>query len=383
MFNAGFRPAINAGLSVSRVGGAAQTKIIKTWWWNTAGFSSISRIGSLCAVASGLDEATRKQLERGQRVMELMKQKQYSPMSVASMAVSLFAVENGFLDDVEMEKIGSFESALQDFIGSSYSDLVDRVNATGDYDDETEGHLKNALKTLRKLNLGKVELGKANKMAAGKEIRTKITSVKNTQKITKAMEMVAASKMRKAQKECLQLNPMRQIRDVITHVAKSKTNYHPFLEQREIGKIGVLIISTDRGLCGGLNGNLFRQSLKRFEEWEKEGKELQLSIVGNKGVNFFSRIGANIVIQVTQLGDTPNVEQLIGTIKLMVDEYLGGNLDRLYIVYNQFVNRMTQSPVFEQLLPLVPDDSDDLDYHWDYIYEPEAAEVLDDYFRDM
>ena len=219
-------------------------------------------------------------------------------------------------------------------------------------------------------------------MAAGKEIRTKITSVKNTQKITKAMEMVAASKMRRAQERMSAAKPYAdKVRDVITHVAKSKTEYHhPFLEQREIGKVGVLIISTDRGLCGGLNGNLFRQALKQFEEWEKEGKALQLSIVGNKGVNFFSRIGANIIGQVTQLGDAPNVEQLVGTIKLMVDEYLEGNLDRLYIVYNQFVNRMTQSPVFEQLLPLIPDDSDDLDYHWDYIYEPEAAEVLDRLF---
>ena len=219
-------------------------------------------------------------------------------------------------------------------------------------------------------------------MAVGKEIRTKITSVKNTQKITKAMEMVAASKMRRAQERMSAAKPYAdKVRDVITHVAKSKTEYHhPFLEQREIGNVGVLIISTDRGLCGGLNGNLFRQALKQFEEWEKEGKALQLSIVGNKGVNFFSRVGANIIGQVTQLGDAPNVEQLIGTIKLMVDEYLEGNLDRLYIVYNQFVNRMTQSPVFEQLLPLMPDDSDDFDYHWDYIYEPEAAEVLDRLF---
>ena len=131
-------------------------------------------------------------------------------------------------------------------------------------------------------------------MAAGKEIRTKITSVKNTQKITKAMEMVAASKMRRAQERMSAAKPYAdKVRDVIMHVAKSKTEYHhPFLEQREIGKVGVLIISTDRGLCGGLNGNLFRQALKQFEEWEKEGKALQLSIVGNKGVNFFSRIAA-------------------------------------------------------------------------------------------
>ena len=219
-------------------------------------------------------------------------------------------------------------------------------------------------------------------MAAGKEIRTKITSVKNTQKITKAMEMVAASKMRKAQDRMSAARPYAdKIRDVITHVARAKTEYHhPFLENREVANVGVIIITTDRGLCGGLNGNLFRRSLRQFEQWEAEGKNLHLSIVGNKGVIFFSRLGANVVGQVTQLGDTPSVEKLIGTIKLMVDNYTKGDLDLVYLVYNRFVNRMTQSPVFEQLLPLVPDDSGELDYHWDYIYEPEASEVLDRLF---
>ncbi len=219
-------------------------------------------------------------------------------------------------------------------------------------------------------------------MAAGKEIRTKITSVKNTQKITKAMEMVAASKMRKAQDRMSAARPYAdKIRDVITHVARAKTEYHhPFLENREVANVGVIIVTTDRGLCGGLNGNLFRRSLRQFEQWETEGKNLHLSIVGNKGVIFFSRLGANVVGQVTQLGDTPSVEKLIGTIKLMVDNYTKGDLDLVYLVYNRFVNRMTQSPVFEQLLPLVPDDSGELDYHWDYIYEPEASEVLDRLF---
>jgi len=219
-------------------------------------------------------------------------------------------------------------------------------------------------------------------MAAGKEIRTKITSVKNTQKITKAMEMVAASKMRKAQDRMSAARPYTdKIRDVITHVARAKTEYHhPFLENREVANVGVIIVTTDRGLCGGLNGNLFRRSLRQFEQWETEGKNLHLSIVGNKGVIFFSRLGANVVGQVTQLGDTPSVEKLIGTIKLMVDNYTKGDLDLVYLVYNRFVNRMTQSPVFEQLLPLVPDDSGELDYHWDYIYEPEASEVLDRLF---
>ena len=216
-------------------------------------------------------------------------------------------------------------------------------------------------------------------MAVSKEIRTKITSVKNTQKITKAMEMVAASKMRKAQDRMAAARPYAEkIRNVIAHVARAKTEYnHPFLENRESVNVGVILVTTDRGLCGGLNGNLFRQTLRQFESLENEGKKLNLSVIGNKGINFFSRVGSGLVGQVSQLGDAPGMEKLIGTIKLMVDSYTENKLDLVYLAYNRFVNRMTQLPVFEQLLPLVPDSSKELDYHWDYIYEPEASEVLD------
>lgn len=216
-------------------------------------------------------------------------------------------------------------------------------------------------------------------MAAAKEIRTKIASVKNTQKITKAMEMVAASKMRKAQDRMAAARPYAdKMRNVVAHIAHANAEYrHPFLIEREVSRIGVILVSTDRGLCGGLNGNLFRQSLRQFQEWEDAGKEIDLGIVGNKGVGFFSRIGGRVVGQATQLGDAPGLEDLIGTIKIMLDAYNEQKVDRVYLVFNEFVNRMTQSPKFEQLLPLAPEETDDLSHHWDYLYEPEAQPVMD------
>lgn len=216
-------------------------------------------------------------------------------------------------------------------------------------------------------------------MAAAKEIRTKIASVKNTQKITKAMEMVAASKMRKAQDRMSSARPYAaKMRQVVAHIAHANTEYrHPFLIERESKRIGLILVTTDRGLCGGLNGNLFRQALRQFQQWDKEGQELDLCVIGNKGIGFFSRIGGRVVGQASQLGDAPKLEDLIGTIKIMLDAYDEGRVDRVYLVYNQFVNRMTQKPVFEQLLPLVGEDTQELKHHWDYIYEPEAREVMD------
>ncbi len=216
-------------------------------------------------------------------------------------------------------------------------------------------------------------------MAAAKEIRTKIASVKNTQKITKAMEMVAASKMRKAQERMAAARPYAdKMRNVVAHIAHANSEYkHPFLLQRDIKRIGAIVVTTDRGLCGGLNGNLFRQALRQFQQWEGEGKELDLAVIGTKGVGFFSRIGGRVVAQVSALGDSPQLEQLIGTIKIMLDAYDQGRVDQVFLIYNQFVNRMTQKPSFEQLLPLPPSESADLKHHWDYIYEPEAREVMD------
>ena len=216
-------------------------------------------------------------------------------------------------------------------------------------------------------------------MAAGKEIRTQIASVKNTQKITKAMEMVAASKMRKAQDRMRAARPYAdKMRNVVSHIAHANTEYHhPFLVERDVSRIGLILVTTDRGLCGGLNGNLFRQALREFQAWEAEGKEIDLCIIGNKGIGFFSRIGGNIVGQASHLGDAPPLEELIGTVKIMLDAYHEGTVDRVYLVFNEFVNSMTQTPTFEQILPLVPEDPDDLKFHWDYIYEPEAPEVMD------
>ncbi len=216
-------------------------------------------------------------------------------------------------------------------------------------------------------------------MAAAKEIRTKIGSVKNTQKITKAMEMVAASKMRKAQERMRAARPYAdKMRNVVANVAHANTEYvHPYLIERDVKRIGVILVTTDRGLCGGLNGNLFRNALRHFKAWEDEGKELDLCVIGNKGFSFFNRIGGNIVGSANHLGDAPTFEDLIGTVRLMLDSYIEEGIDYIYLIYNRFVNSMTQTPEVEQLVPLVPGDSDDMSHHWDYIYESGTEDVME------
>ena len=217
-------------------------------------------------------------------------------------------------------------------------------------------------------------------MAVGKEIRTKITSVKNTQKITKAMEMVAASKMRKAQERMHAARPYaHKIRQVIAHLGLANPEYkHPYLvEPKEVKRIGLIIVSTDRGLCGGLNSNLFRDLLKRMKKWSEQGIEIDLSVIGNKAVGFFSRLKANIVAQSTHIGDAPSIELLVGAVKVMLDEYINGNIDEVYISSNEFINSMTQTPKLERLVPVPPGEDEEMKYHWDYIYEPDAKDVLD------
>ena len=217
-------------------------------------------------------------------------------------------------------------------------------------------------------------------MAVGKEIRTKIASVKNTQKITKAMEMVAASKMRKAQERMHAARPYaHKIRQVIAHLGLANPEYkHPYLvEPKEVKRIGLIIVSTDRGLCGGLNSNLFRDLLKRMKKWSEQGIEIDLSVIGNKAVGFFSRLKANIVAQSTHIGDAPSIELLVGAVKVMLDEYINGNIDEVYISSNEFINSMTQTPKLERLVPVPPGEDEEMKYHWDYIYEPDAKDVLD------
>ncbi|HET9444687.1 MAG TPA: F0F1 ATP synthase subunit gamma [Steroidobacteraceae bacterium] len=217
-------------------------------------------------------------------------------------------------------------------------------------------------------------------MAAGKEIRTKIASVKNTQKITKAMEMVAASKMRKAQERMRATRPYAQrIRRVIGHLRKANPDFrHPYLVEREAKNVGFIVITTDRGLAGGLNVNLFKAALAAIREWQDRGAELSLCLIGSKGVQFFRRLGnVKTLATVTHLGDRPHVADLIGTVKVMLDLYKEGKLDRVFLVHNEFLNTMSQKPALRQLLPVVTEDEDKLQRMWDYIYEPSAAELLD------
>ncbi len=218
-------------------------------------------------------------------------------------------------------------------------------------------------------------------MAGAKEIRTQIKSIQNTQKITKAMEMVAASKMRKAQDRMRATRPYAaKMRNVVHHMGKSHPEYrHPYLIERPVQRIGLIVISTDRGLCGGLNINLFKKVVAAMKEWHAQNLEIEIAIIGAKAVSYFNRLGGNVVSQASHLGDAPAVEELIGSVKVMLDSYDKGHIDRLHLASNEFVNTMTQAPGIEQLLPIVGDEDDaNLKHHWDYLYEPDAKEVMDD-----
>ncbi|MCW5572515.1 MAG: F0F1 ATP synthase subunit gamma [Steroidobacteraceae bacterium] len=216
-------------------------------------------------------------------------------------------------------------------------------------------------------------------MAGTKEIRTKIASVRSTQKITKAMQMVATSKMRRAQDRMRLARPYAdKMRTVIGHLSAANPDYrHPFMVTRAAKSIGIIVISTDRGLCGGLNANLFKSTLHLMREWQQQGAEVNLCLIGSKGLAFFRRLGLPILANVTHLGDRPHVKDLIGTVKVMLDAYREGRIDRLFLVNAHFVNTMTQQPSVEQLLPVEPVGTADLAEHWDYIYEPSAAGILD------
>ncbi|MGP1716799.1 F0F1 ATP synthase subunit gamma [Methylophilus sp.] len=218
-------------------------------------------------------------------------------------------------------------------------------------------------------------------MAGSKEIRTKIKSVENTRKITKAMEMVAASKMRKAQDRMRASRPYAdKIRNVAAHLSFAQSEYrHPFLIKRDVVKnIGLIVVSSDKGLCGGLNTNVLRLSLNQMKAWEAEGKGISVSAIGNKGYGFMNRIGAQVKSHITGLGDTPHLEKLIGSIKVMLDAYIAGEIDQLYICYTKFINTMKQEPTMQQLLPLSGEQLGSPNGHWDYIYEPEAKPVVDE-----
>jgi F-type H+-transporting ATPase subunit gamma len=218
-------------------------------------------------------------------------------------------------------------------------------------------------------------------MAVGKEIRNKIGSIKNTQKITRAMEMVAASKMRKTKDRMQATRPYSQrIGRIIKHLAHANPEYkHSFLVQREAKRVGIIVISSDRGLCGGLNSNLFRKTLVQLSQWDKANIEVDVCTIGTKATVFFGNLKkATLVGQISKLGDTPHLQDIIGIIKIMLDAYEQGRIDELYVISNEFVNTMTQRPTIEKLLPVAAGEMEEgLAGHWDYIYEPDAKDVLD------
>lgn len=215
-------------------------------------------------------------------------------------------------------------------------------------------------------------------MAIAKEIRSKIRSIKNTQKITRAMEMVAASKMRKVQERMRRAQPYAtKILQVIGHLAKGHPEYaHPFLATREIKRVGFIVVTTDRGLCGGLNTNLLRSTINHIKDWMKKGAEIDLCLIGGKGEAFFKRIGGKVLGQVDHLGDAPSVSDLVGIVKVMLDAYLNNEIDALYLCSNEFINTMRQEPQAQQILPVVPSTNPKLEHYWDYLYEPDNAKFL-------
>jgi F-type H+-transporting ATPase subunit gamma len=217
-------------------------------------------------------------------------------------------------------------------------------------------------------------------MAGAKEIRTQIKSIGSTRKITKAMEMVAASKMRRAQERMQAARPYaNRMRSVVAHAASANSEYkHSYLNDREqVSNIGYIVVSSDRGLCGGLNSNLFRRAVSDMSDWNDKGVGINVCVIGKKASAFFKRFGANVVSEVTDLGNSPQLEELVGAVKIMMDDYDEGKINRLFVVYNNFVNTMTQKPTVEQLIPVVPSEEQQTRHHWDYIYEPEARDIID------
>jgi len=215
-------------------------------------------------------------------------------------------------------------------------------------------------------------------MAGLKEIRSQIGSIQNTKKITKAMEMVAASKMRRAKEQMEASRPYAdKMRQVVSHMANGQLEYkHPYTQEREtVKRVGYIIVSTDRGLCGGLNGNLFKKALQDMAKWKEQNVDIDIAVFGSKALSAFRRFG--VVSESTHMGDNPSIAEMVGTIKVMLDAYDEGKIDRLFLVENEFVNSMTQQPTISQLIPIVPAELEELNYQWDYLYEPESKVVID------
>ena len=369
LFNAGIRPAINPGISVSRVGGAAQTKIIKKLGGGVRlALAQYRELAAFAQFASDLDDVTRKQLERGRVVTELMKQPQYQPLQVWEEALVLYAVNMGAYDDVAVADALRVERGMREYLKTHHADLIETIEAKKELSKDVDAQLKAAIESFK---------------PSTKEIRGKIKSVQNTRKITKAMEMVAASKMRKAQDRMFAARPYGdKIRVICSHLARANSEYkHPFLVKHEgTKKIGLILVTTDKGLAGPLNTNIQRLVLHKIKDWSAEGYSIEATALGNKGLGFLQRLQANVVSQAVQLGDRPNLDRLIGAIRIQIQAYVEGKVDSVHLAYSRFVNAMKQVPVVEQILPLTDshlDAADKRDHSWDYLYEPDAETVLD------
>ena len=342
---------------MSRVGGAAQTKLIKGLSGGIrTDLAQYRELAAFAQFASDLDAATRKQLDRGARVTELLKQPQYSPLPISLMAATLFAVNKGYLDDIDVKKVLAFEHGLHQHLKSQPRGAAGEAR-------ERQGDGQGGRGRAERRDRGVQEVvrlstdRRSTAMAVGKEIRTKIKSVENTKKITKAMEMVAASKMRKAQ-ERMRHGASVQRQDPQHHgqpvAGQPRVQARRSCAATTAAKaVGFIVVTTDKGLCGGLNTNVLRAVTAQDARGRRaRASRSQAVAIGNKGLGFLNRIGAKVVSQATQLGDTPQLDKLIGPVKVMLDAFAEGKLDAVYLCYTRFINTMKQEPVVEQLLPL-------------------------------
>ena len=360
-------------------------------------------LAAFAQFASDLDEATRKQLERGRMVTELMKQPQYEPLQVCEMALTLFAVNNSYFDDIDVKKALAAEKAMLAFIKDKYTALVERIESTKDCPRKTKPRCTRRSRTssrterTNELNTpsprledfllsqagdgrgeGRQQKGTGNGRFQGNQDqdqeRAKHAQDHQGDGNGRGLQNAQGAGAQRAARPYAE-----KIRNVAAHLSHANPEYrHPYLVARDtVKKVGIIVVTADKGLCGGLNTNVLRMALSKMREWESQGESFEVCCIGNKGLGFMQRLGANVVSHVVGLGDKPHMERLIGALKIMLDGYAEDRFDRLEIFYTKFINTMKQEPVMEQLLPLTGERLGAPEGSWDYIYEPDAKSVLD------
>ena len=373
LFNSGIRPAMNAGISVSRVGGAAQTGVIKKLGGGIRlALAQFRELAAFSQFASDLDEVTRA-LARARPARDRAHEAEAVRTDVGRRAGALHLRRQQRLHgqgrEEEDRRVRGGPAVIRQDDARGLPEVGQRQAGA---QQGSRGRLQEDLRRIRD------RPEPIDPMAGTKEIRVKIASIKSTQKITKAMEMVAASKMRRAQERMRAARPYAdRIRNVIGHLRLANPNSrHPFLVEREVKAVGIIVVSTDRGLCGSLNVNVFKQVLAAAREWQEQGVEVHLTLIGSKALQFFRRLKLPIVASITNIGDKPHVKDLIGGVDAMLELYRDGKIDRLFVAGNRFINTMTQRPAVKQMLPPETLDADELQKRWDYIYEPAADQLI-------